>query len=114
MKAIIKRGKKRGSTISIGTMLFESDDIGFYRLRTFDEMIGCVKCAAIYHKDTRYGPIIEQKGKSYTPIGVKGKIRHDKSSCKKYHIFGSKRQLSMTFESGPFTKRKSKGSFKVW
>ena len=31
---------------------------GMERLGTFDEMLGCTKCDAVYHKDTRYGKIL--------------------------------------------------------
>ena len=115
MKAIVIKGDAEGSEIDIGTMLFESDQIGFYRLGTFDEMLGCNKCNAIYHKDTRYGPIVgAEDGSFQTPIKMNGQTKYDESSCKKYHITGSKSDSSISFESGPLTEGETIGEINVW
>ncbi|XP_066933733.1 uncharacterized protein [Clytia hemisphaerica] len=115
VKAIVVKGESKGSEIPIGTILFESDKIGFYRLGTFDEMLGCNKCNSIYHKDTRYGPKVgADDGTFQKPIKMNGKTRYYDSTCKKYHISGSKSKSSITFESGPFTEEVTKGKTQVW
>ena len=84
--------------------MIESEEIGFNRLGTFDEMIGCNKCNAIYHKDTRYGPYVGQEnGFNRAPLHMNGTAQYGNSTCKKYYISGSQDDLSIVFEGGPFT-----------
>ena len=40
----------------VGEMLLEGHGSGMKYVNTFDEMMGCVKCNAIQHKDTRLVP----------------------------------------------------------
>eukprot|EP00111_Clytia_hemisphaerica_P012708 TCONS_00037389-protein len=111
----IKKGTTPGKTIPVGTIMFESDEIGFNRLGTFDEMIGCNKCNAIYHKDTRYGPIVSTEGRyKRRPVHMEAWTRYNDSTCKKYQISGSKRDCSLSFESGPLTKGVTKSRIKLW
>ena len=113
--AIAISDQNRGRKIPIGKILFESQEPGFNRLGTFDEMLGCNKCNAIYHKDTRYGPIVgADDGSKRKPVSMYGKTRHDESTCKTYFISGSKDDSSISFESGPLTKNRSTTKFKVW
>ena len=115
VKVIVVKGESQGSEIPIGTIMFESEEIGFYRLGTFDEMIGCNKCNAIYHKDTRYGPKIgRDDGSIREPTKMYGKTKYDQSSCKKYFISGSKEDLSISFESGPLTEGETTIETQIW
>ena len=81
-------------------------------------MLGCNKCNAIYHKDTRYGPRVWSDGvdKPRTPKSIKGRTKINQSRCKKYSIEGSKDDESITFESGPLTEGivRSADAFEVW
>jgi len=95
---------KRKVTIFVGTMLLEGDGSGMHKLGTFDEMLGCTKCNAVQHKDTRYGPVLDG---SRRPTKMEGLTKAGKSRCKQYQITGSQADESITFEGGPFTK----GSF---
>jgi len=96
---------KRKKWISVGTMIMEGDGSGMDRLGTFDEMIGCRKCNAVHHKDTRYGPKITAADRSIRyPTKMEGKTRSADSTCKNYSIKGSKADMSISFESGPFVK----------
>ena len=111
----IKKGSGKGSIIPIGTLLFESDEVGFYRLGTFDEMLGCNKCNAIYHKDTRYGPMVgADDNTTRTPVKMYGSTKYYASTCKQYHITGSKSKKSITFESGPLTQGVTKTKTQIW
>lgn len=84
--------------------MLEGDGSGMNRLGTFDEMLGCNKCNAIQHKDTRYGPVVGANDRSFRiPEQVYGESKSDKSKCKGYNISGSKRDLSISFEGGPLT-----------
>ena len=75
------------------------------RLGTFDEMIGCHKCNAVQHKDTRYDlKITAADGSVRYPIKMEGLTKGDQSTCKKYSITGSKGNFSISFEGGPLTK----------
>ncbi|XP_066918822.1 uncharacterized protein [Clytia hemisphaerica] len=115
VKVIVVKGENQGSEIPIGTIMFESAEIGFNRLGTFDEMIGCNKCNAIYHKDTRYGPKIGGDDRSVRkPTKMYGDTKYYKSSCKKYFISGSKDETSISFESGPLTEGVTKTKTQIW
>jgi len=90
------------STIPVGQIVLEGDGSGMNRLGTFDEMLGCNKCNAIYHKDTRYGPIVGAEDGSYRlPKQIYGVTKSDKTTCQKYNISGSDKEVSITFEGGP-------------
>ena len=115
VSAIVVKGRNRGRKISVGKILFESQEPGFNRLGTFDEMLGCNKCNAIYHKDTRYGPIVgADDGTTRKPERMVGITKYDSSTCKAYFISGSKDDSSISFESGPLTENRSTEKFTVW
>ena len=111
----IVKGEYQGKIIHIGTIMFEGDGSGMFRLGTFDEMLGCNKCNSIQHKDTRYGLVVgADDGSKRQPTAMYGKTRND-STCKKYHISGSKDKSSISFESGPLTDRISPAKrTKIW
>lgn len=95
---------KRNKKINVGTMMMAGDGSGMERLGTFDEMIGCNKCNAVQHKDTRYGlKVIASDGSVRYPTKMEGLTRAGESTCKKYSIKGSKSDFSISFEGGPFT-----------
>ena len=88
--------------IRVGKILIESQEIGFNRLGTFDEMLGCNKCNAIYHKDTRWGLKVGlENGKRRRPVSMLGITKPTKSVCKDYRITGSKKRSTISFEGGP-------------
>ena len=93
----------KDQTLDIGMMLLEGEKATMSRLGTFDEMLGCNKCNAIHHRDTRYGPYVgAEDGSIRVPIKMFGRTKYDKSTCKDYQITGSKSNTSITFEGGPF------------
>lgn len=97
----LQRGNKR---IVVGSIIMEGDGAGMDQLGTFDEMLGCNKCNAVHHKDTRYGPKLGAADRSLRrPTKMTGLTKAGESTCKKYSITGSKDDLSITFEGGPFT-----------
>jgi len=115
LKAIVKYGLSEGSQIPIGTIMIESEEIGFDYLGTFDEMVGCNKCNAIYHKDTRYGPYVGQaKGFNRVPLHMNGTAQYGDSTCKQYYISGSQYDLSVSFESGPFAEGVTESEVQIW
>jgi len=98
------RNVKTGEVMEVGKILFEGDGRGMNRLGTFDEMLGCNGCNMIYHRDTRFGPFIDDgNGKTRKPTKIYGLTKPMDSTCKKYYISGSKAETSLTFEGGPLT-----------
>ncbi|XP_066918952.1 uncharacterized protein [Clytia hemisphaerica] len=94
----------RESRHLVGQMLMEGDGNGMKYIRTFDEMLGCVKCNAIQHKDTRYGPYIGGDGIPVRkPLKMEGLTITGHTTCKKSFISGEKDDMSISFEAGPFT-----------
>ena len=94
--------------MSVGKMLMQGDGSGMHKLGTFDEMIGCNKCNAIYHKDTRSGlKIGARDGSTRYPLLISGLTKAGESTCKKYSVTGSKDDQSITFEGGPFVENVS-------
>ena len=92
-------------TIMIGEMLLESPFPYMDRLGTFDEMLGCNKCNAIHHKDTRFGPIVgSEDGSLRFPKRIDGVTKSDESTCQDYDITGWNGDLSIAFEGGPLVK----------
>ena len=80
-------------------------------------MLGCNKCNSIYHKDTRYGPIVgAEDGSKRTPVSIRGGTNINEGTCKKYSIEGSKDNLSTIFESGSLTEGRirKRRRFRVW
>ena len=99
---------------TVGSILFEGSGAGMHRLGTFDEMMGCNKCNAIHHKNTRFNLKLDGNRAS---IMMQGKTRADESTCKDYKITGSKSKHSISFECGPFTKDPFKNQvkdIKIW
>ena len=95
---------KRNKEMVIGEIMFEGDGSGMSRLATFDEMIGCNKCNAIYHKDTRYGLTVSSNDGTERQVEkMVGRTKAHASGCKKYMITGTKAERSITFESGHLT-----------
>merc|ERR1719213_558948 len=90
---------QKGNSIKVGRLLFEGLGAGLNRLNTFDEMLGCNKCNDMYHRDTRYGPFINDGGSIRKPLTAKRSI--STSSCKKYRVTVNKAEHSVTFEGGP-------------
>jgi len=110
----IVKGQNQGMDIHVGTIMFEGDGSGMHRLGTFDEMLGCNKCNTIQHKDTRHGLVVgADDGSLRRPAEMYGWTRADKTTCKKYHLSGSKRDSSISFESGPLTNDLSPPSKKI-
>lgn len=104
VKVTILEGKDIGQIITIGRIMFEGDGRGMSRLGTFDEMLGCTKCNAIQHKDTRFGPtVVSEDFTIRTPTKILGTTKASKTTCKKYKITGSSVDKSVSFESGPLT-----------
>lgn len=90
-----------GKTLKIGRLLFEGSGAGLKRLKMFDEMLGCNHCNDMYHRDTRYGPILaDEDGAQRKPQAVKVRLMKG-SSCKQYRATGKKEDGSVTFEGGP-------------
>jgi len=92
---------QRHKEIKVGSMMVEGDGSGFNKLGTFDEMLGCTKCNAVYHKDTRYGPVLDG---ARHPMRMEGLSKAGSSTCKMYKITGNKADESITFEGGPLTR----------
>jgi len=89
----------QGTKVRIGRLLFQGATGGLTRIATFDEMLGCNKCNDMYHKDTRYGPFINDGGSMRKPLTAKRSQKA--SSCNKYRVTGNKADHSVTFEGGP-------------
>ena len=87
-------------------------------LGTFGEMIGCNGCNMVQHKDTRYGPTLyDDDGTTRTPIKIMGLAKPVGTTCKNYHITGSKSKSSISFEGGPLTSEythKDNHYHKIW
>lgn len=105
VKVKIKKGADAGQTITVGCIMIESDGRGMNRLGTFDEMLGCVKCNAIQHKNTRIGLRVLSPDKSIRrPTEIKGATRASQSTCKRYRVAANRRNgRRISFESGPLT-----------
>ena len=115
VSATVLNGIEQGKQISVGKIFFQSEEIGFHRLGTFDEMLGCNKCNAIYHKDTRSNLSVGSEDQTTRkPVEMHGSTKYDKSTCKAYHISGSKLDSSISFESGPLTMERSTTKKQVW
>merc|ERR1719265_2499579 len=66
---------RTGTEIKIGRLLFEGPGSGLKRLKMFDEMLGCNHCNDMYHRDTRYGPILaDEDGAQRKPQAVKVRL----------------------------------------
>lgn len=94
-----------------GKMLIQGEGKGMVRLGTFDEMLGCVGCNNIQHKDTRYGPTITDRNDDGTTserelMGVAGRSKASERTenvCSKVRLSGSAKDKSSSYEAGPFT-----------
>ena len=116
VKVTIIEGADAGETLTVGRIMFEGDGRGMNRLGMFDEMIGCVKCNAIHHKDTRFGPYVLSEDNSIRmPVKMFGKARAGKSrrACNKYSITGDRFDSSISFESGPLMETPSPKTKKI-
>ena len=110
------RDMKTNDHIEVGRILFEGDD-GITRVGTYDETIGCGNCDYVYRRDKRIGPFLVDGIMTRKPIKVVGLVKGNNTICKKYNIIGSKKEASITFESGPRIKKSFRGDNKwrkVW
>jgi len=89
-----------GIVIEVGKMLLEGGP-SIRRLTTFDEMLGCNKCHDAYHMDTRFGPILDDRGDS-TRVPIHCSVEANQgSSCTLRSITGNALARSVTFQGGP-------------
>jgi hypothetical protein len=102
--------KGSGQEVEVGRLLFEnSEGMGITRLHMFDELLGCNKCDDVYHRDTRFGPFIEDPDDVIrNPVSMTWSLNKQdddpdtpEKPCLRVHVYGSSGNHSVTLEHGP-------------
>lgn len=90
-----------GVVQQVGRILFEDKNDGMYYVSGFLEALGCRHCAAMYHRETRYGPFLTEPDGSERRPSRAERLAKSASWCELYRITGSKSDSTITFEGGP-------------
>eukprot|EP00419_Tripos_fusus_P048638 CAMPEP_0172816088 /NCGR_PEP_ID=MMETSP1075-20121228/12206_1 /TAXON_ID=2916 /ORGANISM="Ceratium fusus, Strain PA161109" /LENGTH=458 /DNA_ID=CAMNT_0013656015 /DNA_START=38 /DNA_END=1411 /DNA_ORIENTATION=+ len=90
-----------GGIHEVGRMLFEDRSDGAYYVSAFSEALGCRHCDEMYHRETRWGPVLTEPDGSERRPSSATRLAKKVSLCERYRITGNMEDLTITMEGGP-------------